>query len=450
MLKFNKIKLSNNILDGWIANNLNVCLVGKHGIGKSTIILDAFNRHNLKYKYFSASTLDPWVDFLGIPTVKAVEDKSYIDFILPQGMDEDLEAIFLDEFGREAKQIRNALMELIQFKSINGRSFPKLRFIWVAMNPSTDSDTYNVEEIDPAQLDRFHIITELYDEPDVAYFSSKFPEHAKPAIDWYKQQSKEVLSFLSPRRLDYVLEAIKNGVNPKYLLPADANTSELVKLLNKDVKQAQFDEFVKNKDYKGLGAFLSDQSNFARFNKEYKRIGYKCLEHVNPEILDTYALSNDEFRIHRKASTFDPQNTKFFNTAALQTAAPARLAKTQADLLAEIVTFKKANNIYCANITQLTNNWRYTKYHNNFTTMVTQDKRALLSAFWLTLDKFDQYPPMILHGFLISLGQCQVNTIKRIGQIDKFIEFAGQILKLTNSHFPKSYGNLEVLFPQYI
>ena len=79
MLKFNKIKLSNNILDGWIANNLNVCLVGKHGIGKSTIIIDAFNRHGLKYKYFSASTLDPWVDFIGIPTVKAVEDKSYID-----------------------------------------------------------------------------------------------------------------------------------------------------------------------------------------------------------------------------------------------------------------------------------------------------------------------------------------------------------------------------------
>ena len=44
-------------IDFWIANNLNVMLIGRHGVGKTAIVTDAFNRHNLKWRYFSASTM---------------------------------------------------------------------------------------------------------------------------------------------------------------------------------------------------------------------------------------------------------------------------------------------------------------------------------------------------------------------------------------------------------
>ena len=51
--------------------NLNVLLRGKHGVGKTALITEVFTsvfgEHNVKWKYFSAGTMDPWVDFVGIP-----------------------------------------------------------------------------------------------------------------------------------------------------------------------------------------------------------------------------------------------------------------------------------------------------------------------------------------------------------------------------------------------
>jgi hypothetical protein len=52
-------------------SGLNVLLSGPHGIGKTAIIKEVFNNafgeYYKNWRYFSASTLDPWVDFIGIP-----------------------------------------------------------------------------------------------------------------------------------------------------------------------------------------------------------------------------------------------------------------------------------------------------------------------------------------------------------------------------------------------
>ncbi len=53
--------------DFWVQNNLNVLFRGRAGVGKTAVVIETFNRHKLKWKYFSASTLDPWVDFVGVP-----------------------------------------------------------------------------------------------------------------------------------------------------------------------------------------------------------------------------------------------------------------------------------------------------------------------------------------------------------------------------------------------
>jgi len=51
--------------------NYNVLLTGSHGVGKTQIIKEVFTKIygeiNIGWRYFSASTLDPWVDFIGIP-----------------------------------------------------------------------------------------------------------------------------------------------------------------------------------------------------------------------------------------------------------------------------------------------------------------------------------------------------------------------------------------------
>jgi len=143
-----------------LQNNLNVLLVGKHGVGKTSTVLDVFEKNKINYLYFSAPTMDPWVDFVGVPKEKQDDNgKSYLDLVRPKAFQDDsVEAIFLDEYNRSPKKVRNAVMELIQFKSINGKKFNNLKVIWAAVNPSEEDDTnYDIEEIDPAQLDRFEI-----------------------------------------------------------------------------------------------------------------------------------------------------------------------------------------------------------------------------------------------------------------------------------------------------
>jgi MoxR-like ATPase len=53
------------------------------------------------------------------------EKGSYLELVRPKAFrDDEVQALFFDEFNRSHKNKRNAVMELMQFKSINGRKFP--------------------------------------------------------------------------------------------------------------------------------------------------------------------------------------------------------------------------------------------------------------------------------------------------------------------------------------
>ena len=61
-------------LDFWIKNNYNVLLEGLHGIGKTSIVQEAFARHNLRYKIYNAATLNVFMHIIGIPEVSKAND----------------------------------------------------------------------------------------------------------------------------------------------------------------------------------------------------------------------------------------------------------------------------------------------------------------------------------------------------------------------------------------
>ena len=141
-----------NNLKRYLTLNFNVLFTGKHGVGKTSILSKTFEDEGIKWKYFSAATMDPWTELVGIPENVNGE----LEFIRPKSLDE-YDAIFFDELNRAPDKVLNAIMELIQFKSINGRKFPKLRVVWAAINPPDEEDTYKVNTLDPAQLDRFQV-----------------------------------------------------------------------------------------------------------------------------------------------------------------------------------------------------------------------------------------------------------------------------------------------------
>lgn len=266
--------IPDNKLDFWIKNNLNVILRGRHGTGKSSVILDAFQRHNLKYKYFSASTMDPWVDFIGVPKEKKDGDSTYLELIRPKEFQDDsIEAIFFDEFSRSSKKIRNAVMELIQFKSINGKKFNNLKMIWAAINPEKDDSDpdsnldYDVEKLDPAQLDRFHIIYDVPYKLDKSYFTSKYGGVISESIGiWWNKLPKDIKESLSPRRMDYLIDIFnKKGDIKDVIGKAKVNVSELIKILESQTCWDLYNTIWREKDEVKAKAFLADMNNIDFF-----------------------------------------------------------------------------------------------------------------------------------------------------------------------------------------
>jgi MoxR-like ATPase len=129
-----------NKLHFYFKNQKNVLLSGPHGVGKTSIVKEVFESNGLimgqDCLIFSAATMDPWTDLIGIPYPVKSNDETEVKYLKPSHIDESrIQAIFFDEYNRSHKKIRNAVMELIQFKSINGRKFENLKV--VTIRPST-------------------------------------------------------------------------------------------------------------------------------------------------------------------------------------------------------------------------------------------------------------------------------------------------------------------------
>ena len=223
------------ILQHAIDNGMNVLLKGGHGVGKTAMVQARFEAAGFKWKYYSASTMDPWVDFIGVPKEKTDADgTTYLDLVRPRDLAHDeVEAIFFDELNRSHKKIRNAVMELIQFKSINGKRFKNLKIVWAAINPDDEEGTYDVEKLDPAQIDRFQIHIDVPNEPNASWFKKTFGSQCERAVKWWGTLEDKVKALVSPRRLEYALQVLNSQGDPRCVLDARANVSNFISTMAK-------------------------------------------------------------------------------------------------------------------------------------------------------------------------------------------------------------------------
>ena len=252
----------------YIENNYNVLFIGKHGVGKTSLIKQAFNDAGLNWRYFSASTMDPWVDFVGVPKEANDGNISYIDLIRPKDFAEDkIEALFFDEYNRSKEKIRNAIMELIQFKSINGKKFNNLRIVWAAINPPDEDGEefgYDVEKIDPAQLDRFQIHIEIPYKPSYEYFAKTYgSKMAKSAISWWNGQNNNVKDLISPRRLDYVLDVYKNNGDISDVIGKKVSSNSLIRSLSVGPIKERLKTIYKNDNSDEIRKFFENENNYS-------------------------------------------------------------------------------------------------------------------------------------------------------------------------------------------
>lgn len=306
------VNITTTKLDFWVKHNKNVLFIGKHGVGKTAMVKDAFDRHKLNWRYFSASTMDPWVDFVGVPKEKT-DDKipeqfeilkelcnidielayewvqnnwkmgvdsakkivnhamtrkqglTYLDLVRPQTFaNGEVEALFFDEYNRSPKKVRNAVMELIQFKSINGMKFPNLRMVWAAINPDEDEDeTYDVERLDPAQADRYHVTIEVPYKPSADWFREEYGQRiADAACQWWDDLTADDKLRISPRRLQYALDIYRERGDMRDVLPMTSNVSKLTQALNVGPITERLEALMKSKDVEEARNFLNNENNY--------------------------------------------------------------------------------------------------------------------------------------------------------------------------------------------
>jgi ATPase family associated with various cellular activities (AAA) len=265
-------------LNQYFKSGKNVLLEGKHGTGKTSLIQKVFGENCKNWLYFSGATLDPWVDFIGVPKEVEKNGEHVLSFVLPEKMsDPNVEAIFIDEYNRSHKKVRNGAMELIQFKSINGRKFPNLKVVWAAVNPSDDEDeSYDVETLDPAQLDRFQVKIQVPYVPDFEYFKNKFGvKIAQSAIEWWDGLPKDGQKLVSPRRLDYALEVFQEGGDIYDVLDEKSNPTKLLVTLQVGSLLLKVKEFYETKNGREAKKFFLSENNYQgalpiiKKNKEY-------------------------------------------------------------------------------------------------------------------------------------------------------------------------------------
>ena len=294
-------------LDNWIKNNQNVLLIGKHGVGKTAIIKNAFERNKIKWRYFSAATMDPWTDFVGIPkeATKIVDGESisYIKMIRPLDFVlGEVEAIFMDEFNRSPKKVRNAVLELIQFKSINGEKFPNLRMVWAAINPDDDPESYDVEKLDMPQMDRFEVHKKIDYKPDVDFFRNKFGKlMADSAISWWLELDDSIKNIVSPRRLEYALNAFSRQGDLRDYLPQESGISKLLQALKDGPTSDKLAKFMAEDDKSGAKTWFKNENNFASASKyiiESKTLCDWFLPLVSKEKIISLMASHDKIIKH--------------------------------------------------------------------------------------------------------------------------------------------------------
>jgi hypothetical protein len=141
-------------LIGMTPSHHNIMLVGKHGIGKSRIITDFFEKRGKPViTLFLGQMSDPG-DIIGLPALDDAAEKT--DFRPPWWFPVDGKPIvlFLDELNRARPEILQCVMDLTLNKTLAGKKLPAGTQIISAVN---EGEEYQLTDLDPALVSRFNV-----------------------------------------------------------------------------------------------------------------------------------------------------------------------------------------------------------------------------------------------------------------------------------------------------
>lgn len=199
-------------------NDFNVLMEGPAGTGKTSLVKQVAAELGLRLKYYSASTLDPFVDLVGLPTPVTGDDGNRSLVFHRQDDINQAELIFFDELNRAHSKVLNAVLEMIQFQTINGERLPQLKCVFAACNPPDEE--YQVTELDPALVDRFHVHLQFGNAPDRNWFVERYGDTGLALCEWWSADlSGDQGRLISPRKLEHMAQLIERGGSPEDSMP---------------------------------------------------------------------------------------------------------------------------------------------------------------------------------------------------------------------------------------
>lgn len=144
-----------SILDRMPASH-NLMLVGNHGIGKSEILTQYFQKKDMKVVVLMLGQMSDAGDILGLP--RKNEETGKTEFMPPYWWPTDGKPVvlFLDELNRARPELLQSVMDLCLNRTLAGRTLPEGSRLISAVNYG---DNYQLTDMDPALVSRFNILT---------------------------------------------------------------------------------------------------------------------------------------------------------------------------------------------------------------------------------------------------------------------------------------------------
>ena len=137
------------------AARLPVLLRGRHGVGKSQVVYQLAANMGLPVVERRASQMTEG-DLVGLPSI----DGNRTTFNPPDWFKEACEepvCLFLDEVDRATLEVRQGIFELTDSRKLNGHHLHEDTIIFAAINGGEHGESYQVNEMDPAELDRWSV-----------------------------------------------------------------------------------------------------------------------------------------------------------------------------------------------------------------------------------------------------------------------------------------------------
>jgi len=170
MSKGVNIKIAYELMKIYALSGKPVLLRSNHGIGKSSIVYDLGVELNRKVVERRLSQMSEG-DMTGVPKHKeiTINDKVYdsTQFAPPDWILECVEEaciLFLDEIDRAILELRQGAFQIMDSKAFNGIKLHPDTIIIAAINGGPNSnDSYQVANLDPAELSRYSVIDIILD-----------------------------------------------------------------------------------------------------------------------------------------------------------------------------------------------------------------------------------------------------------------------------------------------